>query len=69
MDEERRFSLAEIEALLSADPDSYTVMNCCICYGGNSFTGPMEEALRCHLEILRGRLRELGASEFKAGVV
>lgn len=47
---------------LDAEPDNYTVQNCCICYGGNSFSGPMKEALECHLNILKTKHPVLAAA-------
>ena len=34
-------------------PDNPTVQQCCLSYGGHSFPGPMRNALKCHLSILR----------------
>jgi len=34
-------------------PDDSTVQQCCLAYGGNSFPGPMSNALMCHLSLLR----------------
>jgi hypothetical protein len=48
----------EMTKLLSADPDSYTVQSCCLAYGGSSFSGPIKDALICHLSILRAKLVE-----------
>jgi len=33
--------------------DNPTVQQCCLAYGGSSFSGPMRNALMCHLSILR----------------
>jgi hypothetical protein len=41
--------------LINTKPDNYTVQSCCLAYGGNSFPGPMEEALITHLSILNSR--------------
>jgi hypothetical protein len=42
----------------NAPPDSRTVQQCCLAYGGNSFSGPMKEALECHLAILKSKYPE-----------
>ena len=39
--------------------DNYMVQNCCICYGGNSFPGPMREALECFVEIVHSRVDKI----------
>jgi hypothetical protein len=44
--------LDSIFKLVKAKPNNYTLQSCCVCYGGSSFPGPMEEALECHGEIL-----------------
>lgn len=38
---------------LEINPDNPTVQQCCLSYGGHSFSGPMRNALKCHLSILR----------------
>jgi hypothetical protein len=48
---------ADFVELLSTAPDATTIQQCCLCYGGNSFPGPMRDALMCHIAILRGRLQ------------
>ena len=45
-----------LSELLSGVPDASTIQQCCICYGGKSFPGPMNDALMCHLSILKSRL-------------
>jgi len=47
---------------LDTKPDNPTVQQCCICYGGNSFPGPMREALECHLSILSHKYPVLAAA-------
>ena len=42
--------------------DNNTVQSCCICYGGNSFPGPMKEALECYLSILSAKYPTLAAA-------
>jgi hypothetical protein len=54
--DETKARLAAIESVLSAPIDNYTVQSCCICYGGNSFPGPMKEALECFVEIMQSRV-------------
>jgi hypothetical protein len=58
IDEMRRM-LKAYERVLTADIDNYTVQSCCICYGGNSFPGPMLDALKCHLQIIQSRVDEI----------
>mgnify|MGYP001588134252 CR=1 FL=1 len=38
--------------VIKREPDNYTVQNCCLSYGGDSFSGPMKQALECHRDIL-----------------
>ncbi len=47
---------------LDREPDNQTIQQCCICYGGSSFSGPMEEALKCHLSILKSKYPLLKAA-------
>jgi hypothetical protein len=47
---------------LDVKPDNRTVQACCLAYGGNSFSGPMKEALVCHLSILKSRHPEMNAA-------
>jgi len=56
--ERLRAEKAELLELLLLEPDNQTVQQCCICYGGNSFPGPMKEALKCHLSILKYKSRK-----------
>lgn len=58
-------TIDEVLAVLSEEPDNYTVQSCCICYGGNSFPGPMREALKCHLAILQSRFGGMKAARKK----
>lgn len=53
--DEAKAHLAALEAALNAPIDNYMVQSCCICYGGNSFPGPMKEALECFVEIVNQR--------------
>ena len=46
---------------LDTPPDSHTVQSCCLAYGGGSFSGPMRDALECHLSILKARYPVLAA--------
>lgn len=39
--------------------DNYTLQNCCICYGGDSFPTKMRDALECHQDILAARIRNI----------
>ena len=34
-------------------PNSSTLQQCCLAYGGHSFPGAMKNALECHLSILK----------------
>ena len=52
----------DLSKLLSEAPDASTIQQCCICYGGKSFPGPMKEALMCHLSILEWRLDRMRRS-------
>lgn len=47
------------EKVLAEALDSHMVQCCCICYGGNSFPGPMKEALQCAIEIINARVDNL----------
>jgi hypothetical protein len=41
-----------VRTLLTKEISSSTIQQCCICYGGSSFSGPMKEALECDRAIL-----------------
>lgn len=61
--EARRAGMEEAAKLIETDPDNYTVQNCCICYGGSSFPGPIKDVLMCHNKILASRCRAQAAKE------
>ena len=44
------------EKVLREALDNYTIQSCCICYGGNSFPGPMKDALECFIQIVNSRV-------------
>lgn len=56
--------LAVYDAVLSEPIDNYTVQSAAICYGGDSFPGPIKEALECYQAILQSRIdAKLGESD------
>ena len=54
--DEAKATLSAYSKVLAEPIDNYTLQSCCICYGGNSFPGPMREALECFSNIMQSRI-------------
>lgn len=54
--DEAKARLSVVDEVLLDPLDNYAVQSCCICYGGNSFPGPMKDALKCLMEIIHSRI-------------
>lgn len=56
LDEANAAIRAYEKVLREAVSDNYVIQSCCICYGGNSFPGPIREALECFTNIIHTRV-------------